>query len=175
MSIQHHQPGEHAGRSATAGRVIAVRGAVIDVDFTGQALPAVDTAMFVSMGTGRQVLVEVQAHVSDAVVRALALQATAGIARGMPVHSTGRPIEAPVGTCVLGRLLDVAGSLCDSEGPLPDDVERRAIHRPPPALSAQHGATRLFSTGITRSASGTRSRRAARIARKPYSVERCDH
>lgn len=148
MSIQHHQPGEHAGRSATAGRVIAVRGAVIDVDFTGQALPAVDTAMFVSMGTGRQVLVEVQAHVSDAVVRALALQATAGIARGMPVHSTGRPIEAPVGTCVLGRLLDVAGSLCDSEGPLPDDVERRAIHRPPPALSAQRGATRLFSTGI---------------------------
>jgi len=148
VSIQHGQPDEQAGQAVAAGRVIAVRGAVIDVDFTGQALPAVGTAMFISTGAGRQVLVEVQAHVSDTVVRALALQATAGIARGMPAHSTGSPIEVPVGTCVLGRLLDVAGSLCDSEGPLPDDVERRVIHRSPPALSAQRGATRLFSTGI---------------------------
>ncbi|MDR6383694.1 F0F1 ATP synthase subunit beta [Paraburkholderia caribensis] len=148
MSIQHGENDGQAGTAPAAGRVIAVRGAVIDVDFTGQTLPAVDTAMFVSVAAGRQVLVEVQAHVSDTVVRALALQATAGIARGMPAHATGRPIEIPVGTCVLGRLLDVAGSLCDSQGPLPDDVERRAIHRPPPALSVQRGATRLFSTGI---------------------------
>lgn len=115
MSIQYSQSDGQSGQTVASGRVIAVRGAVIDVDFTGQMRPAVGTAMLVSIEAGRQVFVEVQAHVSDIVVRALALQATAGIARGMSVHSTGRPITFPVGTCVLGRLLDGGKRPCGGE------------------------------------------------------------
>jgi F-type H+-transporting ATPase subunit beta len=134
--------------SAVTGRVVAVRGAVVDVDFTGQALPPVETAMFISAQNGQPILVEVQAHVSDVVVRALALQSTTGVARGTPVHASCRPIEVPVGTSVLGRLLDVAGATRDSRAPLPAGVERRPIHRSAPPLSAQRGASRLFATGI---------------------------
>ncbi|MEP9327753.1 F0F1 ATP synthase subunit beta [Paraburkholderia phymatum] len=134
---------------AATGRVIAARGAVVDVDFAGDALPPIDTAMFIAAPDGRQpILAEVQAHVSDTVVRALALQSTAGIARGTLAHSTGLPIEVPVGPLTLGRLFDVSGTVRDSGAPLPRDVERRAIHRAPPALAAQRGATRLFATGI---------------------------
>ena len=115
MSIQYSQTDGQSGQTVASGRVIAVRGAVIDVDFTGQMLPAVGTAMLVSIEAGRQVLVEVQAHVSGTVVRALALHATAGIARGMSVHSTGRPITVPVGTCALGRLLDGSKRPCGGE------------------------------------------------------------
>lgn len=88
--------------------MIVVRGAVIDADFTGQMLPAVDTAMLVSIEAGRPVLVEVEARVSE-------LQVTAGIARGMSVHSTGRPMTVPVGTCVLGLLLDGSKRPCGGE------------------------------------------------------------
>ena len=115
MSIQYSQTDGQSGQAVASGWVIVVRGAVIDADFTGQMLPAVDTAMMVSIEAGRPVLVEVQAHVSGTVVRALALHATAGIARGMSVHSTGRPITVPVGTCALGRLLDGSKRPCGGE------------------------------------------------------------
>jgi len=121
---------------------------VVDVGFEGQALPPVDTAMFIEKATGQPILAEVQGHISDTEVRALALQSTAGVARGMRVRSTHRPIEVPVGSSVLGRLFDVSGAVRDSGAPLPQSVERRAIHHAPPALSAQRGAARLFATGI---------------------------
>ncbi len=149
MSIDESGEASQIERFAATGRVIAARGAVVDIDFDSGALPPVDTAMFVSTCDGRQpVLAEVQAHISDTVVRALALQSTTGIARGMPVHSTGLPIEVPVGPLTLGRLFDVSGAVQDAGAPLPQSVERRPIHRAPPALSAQRGATRLFATGI---------------------------
>ena len=148
MSICESHDDNQAPTFATTGRVIAVRGAVVDVGFEGQALPPVDTAMFIEKATGQPILAEVQGHISDTEVRALALQSTAGVARGMRVRSTHRPIEVPVGSSVLGRLFDVSGAVRDSGAPLPQSVERRPIHHAPPALSAQRGAARLFATGI---------------------------
>ncbi|WP_428983489.1 hypothetical protein [Paraburkholderia phymatum] len=135
---------EKTEANAATGHVIAVRGAVVDVDFAGHALPPVDTALRISMQDRAPVLAEVQAHISETAVRALALQSTAGLARGVTVQVGAGPIEVPVGEAVLGRLLDVAGVTRDDGAPLPDDVARRPIHRAPPPLSAQRGATRLF-------------------------------
>jgi len=149
VSIRESGEVSQASAFRAVGRVIAARGAVVDVGMAGEALPPVDTALFISTGDGRQpILAEVQAHISETVVRALALQSTAGVARGMPVHSTCLPIAVPVGPETLGRLFDVSGAVRDAGPPLPQGVERRPIHRAPPSLSAQRGATRLFATGI---------------------------
>ncbi|WP_150611570.1 F0F1 ATP synthase subunit beta [Pandoraea terrigena] len=135
--------------AATAlGRVSAVRGAVVDVTFDTNELPPVDTALWITLQGGSPILAEVQSHTDEHTVRALALNTTAGLARGATVQATGRPIEVPVGDAVLGRLLDVAGMTRDGGERLPDTVERRPMHRTPPPLSAQRGATRLFQTGI---------------------------
>jgi F-type H+-transporting ATPase subunit beta len=133
--------------TVATGRVIAVRGAVVDVDFAGQTLPSVETILWISAQSG-SILAEVEAHVSETAVRALALQSTAGLARGATVQAGAGPIEVPVGDAVLGRLLDVAGVTRDDGPPLPANVERRPIHRAPPPLAVQRGATRLFETGI---------------------------
>ena len=80
--------------------------------------------------------------------RAIALQATAGLARGAPVRATLAPLSTPVGDAVLGRLLDVTGAVRDLGPELPADTPRRAIHNPPPALKDETSATALFETGI---------------------------
>ncbi|MCC8404869.1 F0F1 ATP synthase subunit beta [Paraburkholderia sp. MMS20-SJTN17] len=133
---------------AASGRVCAVRGAVVDVEFDTPALPPVATALWIARPDGTPILAEVQSHSGERTVRALALQASAGLARGAAVRVGAGPIEVPVGDAVLGRLLDVAGAMRDGGEPIPDTVERRPIHRAAPPLSAQRGATRLFETGI---------------------------
>ncbi|SDR24850.1 F-type H+-transporting ATPase subunit beta [Paraburkholderia tuberum] len=133
---------------AASGRVSTVRGAVVDVQFDTHELPPVDTALWITRPDGTSILAEAQAHTSERTVRALALQATAGLARGAVVRVGAGPIEVPVGDAVLGRLLDVAGVMRDGGEPAPETVERRPIHRAPPPLAAQRGATRLFETGI---------------------------
>lgn len=134
--------------NAARARVIAVRGAVVDVAFAVGVLPPVDTALWILTQGGAPILAEIQAHISETAVRALALQSTAGLARGTRVEVSTGPIEVPVGDAVLGRLLDVAGITRDGGTPLPPSVERRPIHRVPPPLAAQRGTTRLFETGI---------------------------
>jgi F-type H+-transporting ATPase subunit beta len=81
-------------------------------------------------------------------VRAIALQATSGLRRGTEVQSTGGPLTAPVGDAVLGRLLDVIGTVHDHGPPLPADTPWLPIHRAPPPLAAQTGASTVFETGI---------------------------
>ncbi|KAE8759194.1 F0F1 ATP synthase subunit beta [Paraburkholderia madseniana] len=130
------------------GSVVAVRGAVVDVRFAGDQLPAIDDALLILPDDLAPVLAEVQAHLSETTVRALALQSTAGLRRGARVRACGGPIEAPVGEAVLGRLLDVTGATRDDGAALPAQIERRPIHRAAPPLAAQTGATTLFSTGI---------------------------
>jgi len=132
----------------SAGRIIAIRGAVIDVAFADSDLPAVDEALSIEDPAHGAVLAEVQAHLDLGTVRAIALQATTGLKRGDAVRRIGGPVQVPVGDAVLGRLLDVTGRTGDGRGALPADVPMRPIHRAPPPLSAQTGATRIFSTGI---------------------------
>lgn len=130
------------------GRVVAVRGAVIDVAFASGALPPIDDALLIERQDLAPIVAEVQAHRDEHVVRAIALQATAGLRRGALARGAGGPLQMPVGDAVLGRLLDVTGGVGDDGPPLPDDVPRRPIHHPPPPLAEQTGSTHLFATGI---------------------------
>ena len=134
--------------SATNGRVISVRGAVLDVVFDGTALPPIDAALVVSPDYGAPIIAEVQSHLDETTVRAIALQSTAGLRRGVAVRATDGPLEVPVGDAVLGRLLDLTGTVGDNGKPLPPEVPRRPIHRGPPSIAVQSGATEIFSTGI---------------------------
>lgn len=129
-----------------SGQVVAVRGAVVDIAFEG-ALPEINEA--VSIGEGSEAIIaEVQAHLSERSVRAIALQATTGLRRRDPVTRTGGPITVPVGDAVLGRLLDVTGRVGDLAGELPSGIPRRPIHRDAPPIAEQKGTSNLFSTGI---------------------------
>ncbi|MCC0005460.1 MAG: F0F1 ATP synthase subunit beta [Methylobacteriaceae bacterium] len=130
------------------GQVVAVRGAALDCAFASGSLPPLLDAIWIETGDGRRVTAEVQAHIDDHVVRAVALEATTGMRRGDRAIHAGGPVTVPVGEAVLGRLIDVVGRACDNAGPLPADAPRRPIHRPPPNFSAQTAATELFVTGI---------------------------
>ena len=129
-------------------RVLAVRGAVVDVAFDSTVLPRLDEALIVEWDQPGTLIVEVQAHLDDSTVRGVALQATTGLKRGVPVRATGRPITVPVGDPVLGRLLDVVGNVKDNGPPLPGDMLRRPIHRKAPPLEDRSPATAIFETGI---------------------------
>ncbi|HEX8779401.1 MAG TPA: F0F1 ATP synthase subunit beta [Rhodanobacter sp.] len=130
------------------GQVTAVRGAVLDVRFMQPPLPAVGEALHVLRDDGTMLLVEVTSQLSATDVRAIALQSTEGVARGLRVQAPGQPLLVPVGPAVLGRLLDVTGQLGDDGPALPAGVPLRPIHRPPPPLSAQSGTSTLFATGL---------------------------
>ena len=129
-----------------AGSVTAVRGAVLDIDFHGGPLPLLDEALQVRVDP--PLVAEVQLHLDSHSVRAIALQSTAGLSRGVAVRATGAPITVPVGDAVLGRLLDVTGALRDRGPALPADTPYWPIHRAPPALAEQTAATTMFETGI---------------------------
>ena len=130
------------------GNVTSVRGAVVDVRIDGSTLPAINTAMIVKWDRPETLVLEVNSHVDPVTVRAIALQATEGLARGVKVEATGAPVSVPVGDAVLGRLLDVVGTLRDNGPALPADTPRRGIHGPPPDLKNETSSTVLFETGI---------------------------
>ena len=130
------------------GIVVSVRGAVVDVSFGGGTLPSVNTALIVEWDRSEQLILEVHSHVDPVTVRSIALQATAGLARNTRVRSTGSPISVPVGDAVLGRLLDVVGTVRDRGPALPSDTPRRGIHNPPPGLDKQNSTSAVFETGI---------------------------
>jgi F-type H+-transporting ATPase subunit beta len=134
---------------AGSPRLIAARGAVVEVEFPDGVLPPINDALHVAHGEdGGEVLAEVQSHAGANVVRAIALAATTGLRRGAAVRWPGGSIPTPVGREVLGRLLDVTGTVRDGGPPIPDDCPRRPIHAAAPALSRQSGTTDLFATGI---------------------------
>ena len=138
------------------GRIVAIRGAVVDVAFEAappdpdQApppLPAINDALEIRLDD-RRILLEVQAQLDRRTVRTIALQATTGLRRGWPVSRVGGPVQVPVGEAVLGRLLNVTGEIGDHGAPLPPDAPRRPIHAPTPPMRLGDGDTRLFRTGI---------------------------
>jgi F-type H+-transporting ATPase subunit beta len=136
------------GQDQAAGHVHSVRGAVVDVRFDAANLPPIDTALIVEWDRPEPLVLEVHSQLDLTTLRAVALQATAGLSRGVRVRSTGGPVSVPVGVSVLGRLLDVVGTVRDLGPALPKDAPRRSIHAPPPLLKSQSGATEVFETGI---------------------------
>jgi F-type H+-transporting ATPase subunit beta len=139
---------EAADERRPAGKVSAVRGAIVEISFPASALPAINEAVLIERGDGEALLAEVQAHVDQSNVRAIALRSTIGLRRGERVTATGRPVETPVGEAVLGRLIDVTGAVADDGPPLPAQTPRRSIHRPPPTLARQSRGTEIFATGV---------------------------
>jgi F-type H+-transporting ATPase subunit beta len=129
------------------GEVVQVIGAVIDVRFPDE-IPAIYNALKVRIGEkGNEVICEVQQHLGDDKVRAVAMDATDGLARGTEVIDTGAPMTVPVGEATLGRLIDVNGNTID-KGPSLAEGEHWPIHRPAPAFDELDPTDELFETGI---------------------------
>jgi F-type H+-transporting ATPase subunit beta len=129
------------------GEVVQVIGAVIDVRFPDE-IPAIYNALKVRIGEdGNEVICEVQQHLGDDKVRAVAMDATDGLARGTEVVDTGAPMTVPVGEATLGRLIDVNGNTID-KGPSLADAEHWPIHRPAPSFEELDPTDELFETGI---------------------------
>jgi F-type H+-transporting ATPase subunit beta len=138
--------GEVKGReNHRPGRVTAVRGSVIEVEFSGD-LPSINEALLVKDGE-RTVILEVAHHLDQRTLRGIAMGHTEGLSRGMPVERTGRPIMVPVGPETLGRMFNALGEPLDGREPL-TEAERWPIHRPAPSLAAQRGGLEFLETGI---------------------------
>src|SRR5437899_12950940 len=120
------------------GRIVEIKGVVIDVVFPG-TLPEIYTALRIDVPARdgqeeRSLIAEVQQHLGDDRVRAVAMDSTDGLARGLEVADTGGPISVPVGDQTLGRVWNVIGDPVD-EKPAPEGGERWSIHREPPAFT----------------------------------------
>jgi F-type H+-transporting ATPase subunit beta len=132
------------------GTIKEIIGVVVDVDFTGQELPAIYNALEVQdrqEGEGRLVL-EVQQHLGESRVRCVAMDSTDGLVRGASVADSGAPITVPVGVNALGRLMNVIGEPIDGKGDFPDDSPKLPLHRAAPALSEQVTTDQMLETGI---------------------------
>jgi F-type H+-transporting ATPase subunit beta len=133
------------------GRVVAIAGPVIDVEFPPHALPQLNTAVEFDVtieGETQQVLAEVAQQLGNGRVRAVCLKPTDGLKRGTPVRNTGHGIQVPVGDKVLGHVWNVWGQPLDEEPEGFDQMERWDIHRPAPTFDALEPSARLFPTGI---------------------------
>ena len=131
------------------GKIVQIIGPVVDVEFTDK-LPAIYDALTVDTvvnGQNVRLVLEVQAHLGDNWVRGIAMSSTEGLKRGIEVVNTGAPISAPVGECVMGRVLDVTGAPVDERGPV-NATQFNPIHRVPPPLVDQATSPQVLTTGI---------------------------
>ena len=154
------------------GKVVQVLGNVVDVEFTQETLPSINTALLVHVGGGdgkadgqpgagaasgielggtamqaRDLILEVQDELGNNQVRCLAMGSTDGLVRGQGVSSTGGPITVPVGEGTLGRIFNVLGKAIDSDEPV-KAAAYWPIHRDPPNFQAQDPTPKIFETGI---------------------------
>ncbi|MDT8321746.1 MAG: F0F1 ATP synthase subunit beta [Xanthomonadales bacterium] len=131
-------------RNAPQGQIDGVRGNVVDVRF---APPLPPRNYELRTGVGGDVVLEVQTHLDQRRVRCIALNATRGLARGMPVRNMGAALQMPVGEALLGRMLNVFGAPVDDGGEV-DTEQRWSIHRPLVPLADRTTSTEIFATGI---------------------------
>src|SRR5262249_29684784 len=130
-TIKNKEPGGKMNK----GKIVQVVGPVVDVEFT-EKLPGIYHALTVDYKIHDQafeVTLEVQQHLADKWVRTVAMSGTEGLKRGYEVIDTEAPISVPVGTGVIGRVLDVCGKPVDERGPVKAE-KYYPIHRPPPRL-----------------------------------------
>ena len=132
--------------NSNTGKLLEIKGVVVDAVFPGK-LPEIYSALRIPRPDGTDLIAEVQQHLGDDRVRAVAMDATDGIARGTDVFDTGGPISVPVGDVTLGRVWNVLGDPVD-EKEAPKDAERWSIHRDPPAFADLTPKVEIFETGI---------------------------
>src|SRR5215212_6368221 len=145
------------GNGRNVGRIEEIQGVVIEAVFPDQ-LPEINSAIYVereaseddekiSGGISTRLVCEVQQHLGDDRVRAVAMDTTDGLARGMEVVDTGGPITVPVGDITLGRIFNLLGETIDQGAEL--DVEQRwPIHRDAPTVEQLTPTAEMFETGI---------------------------
>lgn len=126
------------------GKVISVRGSVVDVHFM-PPLPARNSQL--RTGVGANIVLEIQTHLDATTVRCIALNATRGLGRSMPVYDTGAALQMPVGEALLGRMINVFGDAVDNKGPI-QTQEHWPIHKSPLPLADRVTTTEIFETGI---------------------------
>jgi F-type H+-transporting ATPase subunit beta len=132
--------------SCNVGKIVQVIGPVIDIKFSSDCLPNIFNALKINFGD-RYLIAEVEQHIGDDIVRAIAMEPTEGLKRGMEVLDTGKPISIPVGDEVLGRLFNVLGKPID-RGPEITAQATYPIHRQAPSFEEQSVEPEMFETGI---------------------------
>jgi F-type H+-transporting ATPase subunit beta len=141
-----------AAKEGKVGRVVQVIGPVVDVEFPEHHLPEIYNAVRITsegfdVKPPLDIVAEVQQHLGEGRVRAVAMKPTDGVVRGMNALDLGGPITVPVGRATLGRILNVLGEPVDNLGPVPAE-KRYPIHRPAPSLEDQSTQLEMFETGI---------------------------
>lgn len=134
-----------SGADKNRGRITGLSGSILEVRFDAR-LPALFSQLTVDPD-GQAIAAEVHQHIGDSQVRAVALESTQGLARGMEVFDTGRPVSVPVSPELLGRMIDVLGRPLDGKPEL-EGCDRWPIHRPSPSLTSQRAREEVFRTGI---------------------------
>ena len=132
------------------GKITQIIGAVVDAKFDVNEVPEILNALRVEFKVRDKdttLILEVQQHLGDGTVRAVAMSSTEGLVRGVEVENTGSPITVPVGEGVLGRIFNVLGEPVDERGPVKYE-KRYPIHRNPPPLTEQDTRSELLETGI---------------------------
>jgi F-type H+-transporting ATPase subunit beta len=136
------------------GKIVQVIGPVVDVEFEPGHLPAIFNALDVTgvenkdiFSYSQRLVLEVSQHLGESRVRAVAMAATDGLVRGMPVTDTGGPISIPVGKETLGRILNIIGEPVD-KGPAIEARKYYPIHRPAPPFLEQSTKVEMFETGV---------------------------
>ncbi|MCA9916893.1 MAG: F0F1 ATP synthase subunit beta [Anaerolineales bacterium] len=128
------------------GKISAIRGVVVDVEFADEEVPEIYEALNVATDEGQLVL-EVQQHLGGGLVRTVAMGSTDGLPRGLAVETTGSPISVPVGPVTLGRIFDVVGNAIDGH-PTPESDVYYPIHRDAPEFQDQSTTVETFETGM---------------------------
>lgn len=129
------------------GQVVQILGGVVDCEFPPGELPEIFDALEIPGESDLPLVLEVQRHLGDNLVRTVAMDSTDGLRRGMPVLATGAPITVPVGEATLGRVFNVLGNPIDHKEEV-DVIERYPIHRPAPDFEDQSRRVEVFETGI---------------------------
>ncbi len=153
--------GANGSAARNVGRIEEIQGVVIEAVFP-EKLPEINHAILVARPAAAAaeeaediaaakedyLVCEVQQHLGDDRVRAVAMDTTDGLARGVEVIDTGGPITVPVGEATLGRIFNLLGEPIDLGADLPKDVERRQIHQDAPRVEDLTPTTEMFETGI---------------------------
>ena len=133
------------------GLIIQIIGPVLDIDFSGGKIPEIYSALQIhrktTEGAENTLIAEVQQHLGEDRVRAVAMDSTDGLVRGMKAIDTGGPIKIPVGPQVLGRLMNITGDAIDGLGPIKSQI-KFPIHRAAPKLEELSTNKEMFETGI---------------------------
>lgn len=129
------------------GKISQIIGPVIDLEFNEGELPAIYNSIKIKRADSSDLVLEVQQHLGENIVRCVAMDSTDGLTRGIEAIDTGAPISIPVGQEVLGRLLNVVGEPIDGKGEVKSE-KSYPIHRPAPSYDELSSSTELLETGI---------------------------